>query len=96
MDPSKTTPTYTEDAPWEIIGKVACPNCDVVKEALESVGIKYVVTKTFDADEEGKPERVKALEKGNTKYFPVVYDSTGKPVGSKANVLRFVRSYEDN
>lgn len=89
-----TPPTYNEETPWEIVSKVSCPNCDLVKEALDSAGIKYVVTKTFGVDEEGKPERVKALEKGNTKYFPIVYDSAGKPVGTKANVLRFVRSFD--
>jgi len=73
---------------------VTCPNCDVVKEALDSVGIKYVVTNTFDVDEEGKPERVNALQKGNNKYFPVVYDSAGKPVGSKVNVLQSVRHWK--
>ena len=66
----------------------------MVKEALDSVGIKYVVTNTFDVDEEGKPERVNALQKGNNKYFPVVYDSAGKPVGSKVNVLQSVRHWK--
>ena len=88
-------PFYDPAKPWELISKVECPNCDIIKKSLEMMNMNYVIRQTFGAGEDEKEARVEALSKGKTKYFPVVYDSHGKPVGSKADVFHFLNSIDE-
>jgi len=90
------TPIYDPSKPWELVSKVDCPNCDVIKNSLEMMKIDYVVRHTFGSGEDEKEARAEALVQGNTKYFPVVYDSNGKAVGSKADVFRFLNSIDED